>query len=839
MATPTTASRPGDAMFRRAKTFPETATSARPLLLASDVLDTDFEDESDFEDYSPKASFETDERRVSQTTISSYDEAPTPSSGQSRRPFELDLKPVEGPRGPHLFRSSQSSVDLAYEYALQMSPMLPKQPPPRTETAFSDETITPVTRQRQLDEDFSIAAALHKTINADDEDVDDPASIRQWSPQQVIDWMYVTGIDPTVIECFERHDVDGRILDGIQFEDLKELDIQSFGKRQRVWSAICDLRGDENPPSPQPTPFQDTSRPCTTTQRRSPSRSRSACQTPVEADADVTSPAGGKKRRGRKAAKQLDIITPAESISIVAIEQLLPKPHKCAKGERCAKWRKQQRELKQLHDENAIGRFPISPGKGGRVFVRGDPGNAATAENIVPNVRMQPTSTEEPLRPTSEAVPSVVASSDLLGPGQLPDFALLYSGMLDHLDHRDPQDNVRQFLNFQHFQSPAPPLDDAPRTPGDVFKTPRESLARAASVPPLFPEQHYQAYPSLHPKPQLPAPIQQLRHLPRLDIPTRSATAGPYLGAMDTTAVPESATSICRSTTASPFQMLSPSNIYRLGTPASEMDVPITAFPTGPIARDTSASVPPNMQYRPQHNLTRSASRAEHWRRPSMALPAVKENEVLSARPDSNPRPNPRRTVSDDSRSTPPTASPERQAIRDPAHHSPTTQHFGYGTDCSQAGWMKKRKTRLLRHEWTDAHFRLQGTSLGMYPNARLSSAATDTINVDDYAVACSTSVSNSKLAAAMKAFKIKQDDSSSSSAAKNKAGDATAFAFQLVPAGKEGEARRVLMAAGKTHHFAVRNKDERIDWMRELMLAKARQQKREGYEVEVNGVQA
>jgi len=308
---------------------------------------------------------------------------------------------------------------------------------------------------------------------------------------------------------------------------------------------------------------------------------------------------------------------------------------------------------------------------------------------------------------------------------------------------------------------------------------------------------------------------------------------------MDTTAVPESATSICRSTTASPFQMLSPSNIYRLGTPASEMDVPITAFPTGPIARDTSASVPPNMQYRPQHNLTRSASRAEHWRRPSMALPAVKENEVLSARPDSNPRPNPRRTVSDDSRSTPPTASPERQAIRDPAHHSPTTQHFGYGTDCSQAGWMKKRKTRLLRHEWTDAHFRLQGTSLGMYPNARLSSAATDTINVDDYAVACSTSVSNSKLAAAMKAFKIKQDDSSSSSAAKNKAGDATAFAFQLVPAGKEGEARRVLMAAGKTHHFAVRNKDERIDWMRELMLAKARQQKREGYEVEVNGVQA
>jgi hypothetical protein len=40
----------------------------------------------------------------------------------------------------------------------------------------------------------------------------------------------------------------------------------------------------------------------------------------------------------------------------------------------------------------------------------------------------------------------------------------------------------------------------------------------------------------------------------------------------------------------------------------------------------------------------------------------------------------------------------------------------------------------------------------------------------------------------------------------------------------------------GKTHHFAVRQKDERIDWMRELMLAKALQQKGKGYEVEVYG---
>ncbi len=42
--------------------------------------------------------------------------------------------------------------------------------------------------------------------------------------------------------------------------------------------------------------------------------------------------------------------------------------------------------------------------------------------------------------------------------------------------------------------------------------------------------------------------------------------------------------------------------------------------------------------------------------------------------------------------------------------------------------------------------------------------------------------------------------------------------------------------ARGKTHHFAVKSRDDRIDWMRELMLAKALKQKGEGAEVSVNG---
>lgn len=101
---------------------------------------------------------------------------------------------------------------------------------------------------------------------------------------------------------------------------------------------------------------------------------------------------------------------------------------------------------------------------------------------------------------------------------------------------------------------------------------------------------------------------------------------------------------------------------------------------------------------------------------------------------------------------------------------------------------------------------------------------------MDDYAVACSSIASNNKLSSALKALAISKGAES-----KKEVQDATAFAFQLVPSAKEGEERRK-RAEGKTHHFAVKTKDERIDWMRELMLAKAREQKEKGFEVEVNG---
>ena len=139
---------------------------------------------------------------------------------------------------------------------------------------------------------------------------------------------------------------------------------------------------------------------------------------------------------------------------------------------------------------------------------------------------------------------------------------------------------------------------------------------------------------------------------------------------------------------------------------------------------------------------------------------------------------------------------------------------------------MKKRKTKMLRHEWQEAHFRLKGSELSMHENSRISAATLEKIDVDNYGVTCSSNVSSSKLTAAMKAFRNKNEGSNSAKA------DPTAFNFQLVP---NRDADKKAAASGKTHHFAVKSKDERIDWMRELMLTKALKQKDQGYDVEVN----
>ncbi|KAF2831962.1 SAM and PH domain-containing protein [Ophiobolus disseminans] len=814
--TPITPLEAGVEMFQRAKTQPffSSALTARSSLERPvshiSVAYTDIEDdESEFEEYSGSSS----DNRRSQTTISTFEEVRTPAD-EIRPQFAYwhGPKSVEGPKGPHLFRASQSSNDFPFDYALQMSPLLPKDPPSHFPASFRESTPDTVVPQREYN---NIALAVAHLDNAE---------VRGWTSRDVATWMYQNGFEDDVIDKFVDHDITGAVLLDLQFDDLKELEIQSFGKRHKLWHQIDSLRTGEGLASPIApatisTPFEDIDRPCAGARSRSKSKGRKHSRR--------------DKSQGRPKRNAMDdMITPAHSVSIVAIEQLLPKPHTCAKGERCAKWKKQQRQLARLREEHG---FPISPEKGGHIFIAGDPGNPQTANRAVENVH-RPTSDSAP----SVIVPSVVASSDILGPSQLPDFTL---DDLQEVEKRDPQDNVRQFLSLQGIEQPyvsATPIE-APSTPPMELFPPRPFLVipqqqhhpevsafsastsanTTRSFDPFVITSH-----NMHPPEFVPAPHNNLKSLPKLTIPPARSMSAQQSG-NPRSAVPQSA-HVAPDTAFSPCRTASPGGVYRFGTPFSEMDVPVTAVSNEPVSRDTSQSVPPNMQYKIQ--IHRAGSRHER-RRPSLPMPALNEGQVFSPQGAQSDDDTLHGTqFSDDSAKSSPIRGPG-SFDAEASDSVPPLPKGGFSyKGVNHYGWMKKRRTKMLRHEWQDHHFRLQGTVLAMHPNELPSSSALQTIDVDDYAVACSSLASN-KFAARFKALKL--------SAGHHKDKDQIAqpnFEFQLVPtAPGKGDIKKV-MPNGKVHHFAVKGRDERIDWMRELMLAKAKAAKADGYEVTVNG---
>jgi SAM domain (Sterile alpha motif)/PH domain len=653
----------------------------------------------------------------SESTLSSFEEASTPANnGLGGFDFQLH-KTIQGPRGPHLFRSStSSSQDSAFH--LTLSPITPTCPRPQGMESPTGESFDHISNNRPLSTLTTAVAQLNK------------AEVRSWTPRQVAMWMHEEGFEKAVISNFQSNDINGAILVDLKFEDLKELDIISFGKRHEVWGKIHELT-DNRVLSPDVTIIEDCS-------DRDSGSGRDTSRT----------------RKPRRIVLANEAISPMESVSIIGIEQLMPKPHNCRKGEDCPKFRKQQKTKRKLQQE-----WPISPGPGGFVFMGGNVGNPSTAPSV-------------PLRPVSDALPSVVASSDVLGPGAYPPFQL---EDLSNIPSRDPQENIKHFLQFQHvdeFEQEGPE------------PTPRYEM---------FPE--IQEVPAAH-RPSLDS-------LPKLSIPLRSQTAVP------TSAVAGLQRSASASRTFSPYGNTLPSAgvHYRHGTPFSDMDVPHTVAieDLDPRARDASQSVPPDMQYRRGPSPgPRSHSRMSSKPRLSSMTPLV-ENSVWHS---SAPAPNP----------TPVTSfEMGQEAIQNP-------------NDPNFAGWMKKRKTSWLRHEWHDNYCTLNGTRLALTKDehTQASEKKGDVIDVDDYAVACS-SINSNKVSAAFKAMSIARK--------KGEKVDETAFAFALIPAA-EKKGAKVLPGGGmKQHHFAVKSRDERIDWMRELMLAKAiKKNKEDGFEVRCNG---
>ncbi|KAI1083273.1 hypothetical protein F5B20DRAFT_454341 [Whalleya microplaca] len=806
----------------------------RPTSVATEIVDTDWDEDdiiSEIEDddpNSPRVSLNSSGQQ-SVTTLSSYDEAQTPRSSRAREayPFGVDpSKPVEGPRGPHLFRSSTaSSNSFEYQVALSLSPITPKTARP-FETDFriplAHDPLPP--RSRSSPFQFTYEEL-------------DPSELATWTPEKVAQWMLNAGIELSTAEKFIENDINGAILITLKFEDLRELDIQSFGVRTKVWEKIHILR-DSRSATPTPeTPIQDEE-----SKEARKERIRAAKAENGQADEPETVKRSKSLKRGdsrRKPPSHEDIISPLESVSIVGIEQMMPKPHHCSKGENCSKWRRQQRMIEAFKRDHPF----VNVEQGGIIMVAGDPGNPETA----PAINRQPST--EALRPMSDAVPSVVASSDVLGPGIAP-FQYLQEAALRNLQTQDPQDSVRHFLDFQH-QHLDPDSSEVPPTPP------------------------FEVLPATKP------PHEGLRALPKLAIPAQKQARRQSQQARPVNPPqPAYPQPIDRSRTVSPDQQ-TPTAPYRFGTPFSDMDVPLTNVALGPVARDASQSVPPDMNYRagPAAQISRSVSRAS--RRPSFQVMAPLSEDAstpvarrttpkpLSISPRSPPRSSaaaarlPQQPLQAPPRAQYPWSPAQRSTFERTLPPIPGSSLNGVAganinnntikdaEGVAYAGSVKKRKTKMLRHEWHDQYATLKGTRLALHKDAQTRDRTLEYIDVDDYAIACSSLSSGSRLNAAFKAMSISRGAKD-----KQQSDDAiAAFSFQLIPQDAKGGVRLrkreshsigsgpltgglegSFNGTGKTHHFAVKSRDERIDWMRELMLAKALKQKGEGFEVSVNG---
>lgn len=690
----------------------------RPLSESTDFFDTDGEDDSVGSSPASLESLDDD----SQSTASSRELKTPLTAGLGGFEFHFDEKPIEGPFGPHLF---SNSPDLEDQIRLHEGWDLPKVPieqqhqtwAPPIEISLQEHEIL----QSPVDEPRPQQSRPFTSLNTAVAELDE-TQVRNWTPQQVADWMADAGFESAVVDKFLIHDISGSVLLELQFEDLKELDISSFGKRHRVMSSIHHLRNSsaismESPINRSPS--------------KSPATARSL-QRNLRPDDCFTVVGARSKSQRRGRSRPTEDVTPAESISIVAIEQLLPKPHVCSKGEDCPKWQKRQRKLLQIQQEFAV---------------------------------------EEPEQPKSDAEPSVVGpsvigSSDILGP--TPPFKIT-AQLLQELEARDPQDNVRQFLNFQRVCSPSHSSNPSP--------PPAASAIYAAKSIGL--EEH------LRDLPKLTIPSANNRH----ESPARTPITMPRMA--DQAKVQQ-----LRDDPYHYGGVASPADIFRIDTPFSATDIPVTNMPIDPCQRDVSQSVPPDMRY----GAADSAGTVDPVNRCGSAAPRIRRHARQQ--------------------SFAPSIAPVREnTVVDRFGPEPPVDLTEANLSTHQ-GWMRKRKTtKLMRHEWQDNYCTLNGSTLACHADENPQSKTLDTIDVDEYVLHAYSLASGSKLSAAFKKSLLGQDRYSTSE---------PSFAFSLIP---EGEATRKFFEKSKSHHFTVDSSKERVEWMRKLMLAKA-MKKNDNYQI-------
>ena len=750
-------------------------------------------------------------------------------------------------------------------------------------------------------------------LNGTTVDMDDESryksDVSNWSTKQVAAWMYNSGFENLVISAFKTHDISGPILLDLDFEDLREFDIYSFGKRRQIWNEINALRNEGSP---------DPLKPSVVTRDRScsllpyPNEPEKRTRRPgfgFDRNGTVT----GYRRPGRSSSQQMR----EKQHPIMEV----PRPHRCSKGEKCPKWKQQQRIIADIDREHGTNTPPAG-------------------KFDLPSPRTSPRIGHGPPPPTQKiSIPETTRTSMSSG-------SITPTGLTRILDESIPPVPPIPSYNYpapSYNKSYTPPLDTQHIVQQHPSSNPASALSPDTPRLEAFPDPAGSEYALGHPPRN-----SSLVTIPKLAVPPPSTHS------------PSSSDSTLRngdqsSTVSLEHPALSQSNqrapspnnaivtkqnpqasihpLYRQNSASSDLD--LVADKPAPLFN----RFPPEQHFavapsKPAPLRSASSSDAIHRRRNVHPLPTLKEG-TLQANRDTDDIEEPVKTApatrsspsvgnvgasmkvartgsphdtrrisvqsgreslnfprpahskpgsrSGASSPTPSTASsalsinaplPPTPALSAPgstlraSYASPTAALRLYGPGILCIGWARQRRVKIWRHEWVPVHLRLTGLSITVHRSARPDEKPLEIIRMDEFEVACtSESGGNNKFAAAFRGFK--------SVGGKNLPGASpgaindNSFVFQLQPATDPSEARpgtgggsitsgnsgRSGETTGKSdnnsmlnafmggksekkvkskkelqpQHFAVKTRDERIEWMRQLMMARALRGKERG----------
>ncbi|KAL2670080.1 hypothetical protein Neosp_014961 [[Neocosmospora] mangrovei] len=225
--------------------------------------------------------------------------------GRELRQRSADSDEFQSPTPPSLLKSGSHSSESRLERKIELEP----RPEPKLEPYLS-------ARRERYNRLLEMLTGRPKNFGLfpyTDKELND-LSLLSWTAEMVAQAMLDAGIEPSVVELFIENDVSGAILMMLRFEDLKELKISSFGIRTKVWHQIQALK-DNQLASPRPPILREARRQEDNMLERRQSSRGVYMIGPLRYD-----------------------ITPKGPVSVV--EEGIPKPHRCSKGENCSKWKR-------------------------------------------------------------------------------------------------------------------------------------------------------------------------------------------------------------------------------------------------------------------------------------------------------------------------------------------------------------------------------------------------------------------------------------------------------------------------------------------------------------------